>query len=589
MLWRVGPQGFPAANHPNRVHKECVEVDILGKNALVLGGYGLVGMAVCRELLEHCPARLAVASLRRAEAEQAVRYLQEEHPDTATEIVPLWGDVLLRAEWQEASQQVHPRVAVLADPARRRRLVADILDELEADILESSLLYQFIVGKGPGLEGKPAHIVVDCVNTATAVAYQNIFDTARRLEGAIDRRERTDWPEEVERLLSSLYIPQLVRHMQVYYEAMRAAGTQAFVKVGTSGTGGMGFNIPYTHGEERPSRVLLSKSAVAGAQTMLIWLLARTPGGPSVVKEIKPTAAIAWKEIGYGPIRRGGRDFPLYDCPPEEAYPLSDPETLEPQGEFGQDTGEILQSVYIDTGENGLFAVGEFTAITTLGQMEFVTPEEIARNVVREILGGNTGRDVIAALDGAVMGPSYRAGFLRQAALNRLRQLEREHQVDSVAFEILGPPRLSKLLFEAYLLKRAYRTLSAAIAREPEDMAADLFSDVSREPRLRQHMLSIGIPILLPDGERLLRGPVIKSPDAEHGWVDLTPANMARWRQRLQALRAELKVALADDTSSRLDRAYPDARCWQVEEPFDVGEIAGWLFIHEDHGRRGKE
>ncbi len=65
-----------------------------------------------------------------------------------------------------------------------------------------------------------------------------------------------------------------------------------YFKVGTSGTGGMGVNIPYTHSEERPSRVLLSKTAVAGAQTLLLFLLARTPGGP-LVKEIKPTAAIA--------------------------------------------------------------------------------------------------------------------------------------------------------------------------------------------------------------------------------------------------------------------------------------------------------
>ncbi len=83
-----------------------------------------------------------------------------------------------------------------------------------------------------------------------------------------------------------------------------------------------------------------------------------------------------------------------------------------------------------DSGENGLFAAGEFTALTTLGQMAFVTPEEIARNVVREIEGGNTGTDVVAAIDSSVMGPSYRAAFLRSAALNRLHQLEQEHNVD---------------------------------------------------------------------------------------------------------------------------------------------------------------
>jgi len=564
-------------------------VDVQGKNALVLGGYGLVGMAVCRQLLPQRPARLVVASLRQWEAEAAAERLRQEAGDAPTAIVPVWGDLLLRSEWQAAPEGMHPRMVVLEDPEKRRRLAADILDELNEDILTSSLLYQLILGSAPGLGGHPAQIIVDCVNTATAVAYQNVFQTARRLQGRIASGEPTDWPEEVERLLSSLYVPQLVRHLQIFYEAMLRAHTQAYLKVGTSGTGGMGFNIPYTHGEERPSRVLLSKSAVAGAQTMLLFLLARTPGGPPIVKEIKPTAAIAWKEIGFGPIRRAGKEIPLYDCPPDVASRLSDPAALAPDGEFGRRTGANLESVYIDTGENGLFAAGEFAAITTLGQMEFVTPEEIAANVVAEILGQNSGSDVIAALDGAVMGPTYRAGFLRQSALARLRQLEAEHRVDSVAFEILGPPRLSKLLFEAHLLHRSCGTIARALERKPEELAAALEAEVVGDGALRQRILSIGIPILLRDGERLLRGPSLKSQDAEHGWIDLRPANMARWQERLAALRADLQVTLADsEGSSRLDRSYPAALEWRQDDTFDVGEIAGWVFIHEDRGRRGK-
>ncbi|HSB89016.1 MAG TPA: hypothetical protein VLD63_03205 [Anaerolineales bacterium] len=563
-------------------------MEIESKNALVLGGYGLVGTAVCRELLAHRPARLVVASLRRSESEAAVSALQRAVPDSSTALLPAWGDLLLRAEWQDESLGVHPRTSVLADTARRRRLVADILNELDDDILQSSLLFQLVTGKAQGLGGKPADIVIDCVNTATAVAYQNVFQTAQRLQARIASGETTDWPEEVERLLAALYIPQLVRHMQILYEAMLRAGTQAYVKVGTSGTGGMGFNIPYTHGEERPSRVLLSKSAVAGAQTLLTFLIARTPGGPMIVKEVKPTAAIAWKEIGYGPIRRGGREVALFDCPPEQAVPLTAPGALAPEGKFGRPTGANLESVYIDTGENGLFAAGEFRAITTLGQMEFVTPEEIASLVVREILGGNTGYDVIAGLDASVLGPTYRAGFLRQAALTRLRQLEKDHGVDSVAFEILGPPRLSKLLYEAYLLQRSCGTLSAVMAKSAEALSQAMAGLVRDDAGLRQRILSIGIPILMPDGQRLLRGPAIKSADAEHGWVDLTPANAERWKERVGALRAFLQTMASGDTSSRSERAYPDAQAWTAGDTFDVGEIAGWLFLHEEKGRRGK-
>lgn len=561
-------------------------MDIRGKNALVLGGFGLVGRAVCRELLAHEPARLVVSSLHQQEAEQAVAELKAEFPNSKTLFFAAWGDIFLRAEWQSTSPS---RAAIMADPAKRRRLVADIVDDLSEEVLGASLLFQMIQGSAPGLDGSPAQIVVDCINTSTAVAYQNIYAWARKLQGLIATDDGdTKWPDEVEHLLAALYIPQLVRHIQILHEAMLRADTNAYVKVGTSGTGGMGLNIPYTHGEEKPSRVLMSKAALAGAQTLLTFLMARTPGGPEVVKEVKPTALIAWKEIGFGPIRRGGQDFVLYDCPPDQAVALSDAANLAPHGAFGDPTGKTLEAVYINTGENGLFAAGDFAAITAFGQMEFVTPEEIGHNVVREILGGNTGRDIIGALDGAVMGPTFRAGTLRDAALERLRQLGDEHG-ESVAFEILGPPRMSKLLYESFLLKQIYPSLSAVLKDSAEQISKKMEQLLTDRADLRQQIISIGLPILLSDGQRILRGPVLKSETAEQGWVDLTPANMAKWLERIKQIRAMLKAEIEGESSSRFDRVYPSLRKWVAADAFDIGEMTAWVSVNEDEGRRGKD
>ena len=60
-------------------------------------------------------------------------------------------------------------------------------------------------------------------------------------------------------ILTTLYLPQLIRYTQLAPEEMRRAGAEVFVKVGTAGTGGMGLNIPFTHSEERPSHVLLPR------------------------------------------------------------------------------------------------------------------------------------------------------------------------------------------------------------------------------------------------------------------------------------------------------------------------------------------
>ena len=562
-------------------------MDIKGRNVLVLGGAGLVGRAVCREILAQAPSTLTVASRQRLRAEQAADDLKEEASRNGARIIPLWGDVFVRSAWQ--ADDISPRAAALAAPDKRRRLVADILDPLDEDIVTSSMLASMIEGRAEGSDAPAADIVVDCMNTATALSYQNIYRSAKRL---LDRLEAPtadgDHIEQIETLLASLYVPQLVRHVQLLHKAMQRAGTEAYVKVGTTGTGGMGLNIPYTHGEEKPSRLLLSKAALAGAQTLLTFLLARTPGGPRIVKEIKPAAVIGWREIAHGRLRVGGHDLPIHDCPPDQAVSIQHHANLAQHGKFGRPTGAHLEGVYIDTGENGQFSAGEFAAITAIGQMELVTPEEIAQEVVTELSGGNTGRDVIAALDGAITGPSYRAGVLRGAAINRLRQLEDEHG-ESVAFEILGPPRLSKLLFEAHLLKKVGESISGILAYEPKALAADVEQHVQSDADIRQRIISIGIPILLSNGDSLLRGPTLKSTDPHHGWVDLTPSNMSLWQERLRAVQSTVKNELGDDTSSFHDRLFAASRTWSIEDgEFDIGDIVAWIFNTEEQGQRGK-
>ncbi|MDH3220412.1 MAG: polysaccharide biosynthesis protein [Gammaproteobacteria bacterium] len=561
-------------------------MNLEGRNLLVLGGGGMVGVAVCRRLMRHSPASLVVAARREAKARAAAARLAADFADSGTRIIPVWGDVFLRAEWRDAGENA--RVAVLADPDRRRRLIRDILDPLDEDIRASSFLTQLVSGAVPGLDGIGADAVIDCMNTATAVSYQNIYDAASRLAELAASPGDDGWRAQAEGLIASLYIPQLVRHVQLLYESMRRAGTEGYVKVGTSGTGGLGFNIPFTHGEEKPSRLLLSKAALAGAQSLLTFLMARTPDGPTIVKEIKPAALVGWRAIGYGPIRRRGRDIDLYDCPPEAAVSIKDEASLVPEGEFGSDCCEKLEGVYIDTGENGLYTAAEFAAITAPGLMQIVTPEEVAEHVVRELVGASTGRDVVAALDASASGPSFRGGHLRQAALNRLAQLEAEHG-EAIAFEILGPPRLSKLLYEAYLLRLTLQHSDAVLAETPAAIAGILERRVRDDAALRRRILSIGIPILMADGVSLLRGPMIKSPDSYYGWIDLTPENMKLWQDRIRDVRAGAEADLAGDSSSSRDRLLAPGREWNPQRDIlDTGEIVAWILDREEGGRREK-
>lgn len=560
-------------------------MEITDKRVLVLGGAGLVGHAVCRALLEHAPSSLVVASIDETSARAAVQRLREEFPSTATALAAEWGNVFVRWEFKDWSWD-----RILADDRARDLLLHDLFEEMTGDhkqeILEAATLARM-------LAHHRADVVVDCINTATAFAYRDIYQSARELREVEQSGSTGAQRRGIEQHLCKLDIPHLVRHIQILHEATKPdpargyGGVRAYVKVGTSGTGGMGLNIPYTHGEERPSRRLLSKSAVAGAHTLLLFLMARTPGAP-MVKEIKPTAAIAWKAIGFGTIHRGGAPIPLVDCPPDQAVPIAD--ALAGRGEFGAPADGVLESVFIDAGENGLFSAGEFETLTALRQMEYTTPEEIASAVVHEIRGGNTGLDVIAALDASAMGPTYRAGVLRQRAIDRLHALEREHGTDSVAFELLGPPRVSKLLYEAYLLRRCYATIGTLLDGRPESLSTRLWDEVRSDGDARRRILSIGLGILLPDGQRMLRGPQLKAHTADDGWVDLTPAHMARWQRWLHAVREEADHESAADAlgSSRFDSRFVDPRTSGPLDTFEIGEVVAWVLIHEDQGPRLK-
>ncbi|HEX5316281.1 MAG TPA: short-chain dehydrogenase, partial [Candidatus Kapabacteria bacterium] len=432
----------------------------------------------------------------------------------------------------------------------------------------------------------------------------DLFSMGQRVRASL-RDGSGESTELVERLLASLYIPQLIRHVQILHRSLMDFNVRAYVKVGTSGTGGMGLNIPFTHSEERPSRMLLAKSSLAGAHSLLLFLMARTPRTAEIVKEIKPTATIAWKEIKYGPIRKSGKPIELEEITLDEAEELGHHLALSKSS--NRSSGKFLESIYIDTGENGIFSKGEFETISALGQMEMVTPEEIAENVFRELVGASTGRDVVAALDASTMGPSYRAGYLRESALRMMTALEEETQTPSVAFEMLGPPRLAKLLFEAHLLKRIGKDFGGVLKCSSEELSQKAESILREDSRLRSNIISIGIPILLADGKKLVRGKQIKIParrwetsaNPEHtvelndewrdawardGWVDVRPENMELWRTRLETIRAEAEN-MGNGTGSEADRS---PAYWNNFESLGEGRLAAWIFTSEEGGERIK-
>jgi len=568
---------------------------------LILGGAGLVGKQIAHRIATDAnlsPRKIVIAALFREDVEKALTELRKAIGDKPIEWVGEYGNIFVRNEYADSNPK-----ELLEDSRRREVLFADLFGKVE-DAYEDSRLVTIIRRHQP-------EVIIDSINTATAISYQNVYTASNQarkhvqdlletvrmgdIQYARDKTEETSLA--LYELLLSQSMPELIRHIFLLNKAMVEVGTRLYLKIGTTGTGGMGLNIPYTHSEDKPSAQLITKTAVAFAHTGLLFLMARTAGGP-IVKEIKPGGMIGYADINYRPIPIRGKRGKILRRYSGQVETLDEHLVLHQPESMFRDLAD-LELPIIDTGENGLFTKGEFETITAMGQMEFITPEEIAHEVAMEIQGSTTGRDVIAAIDSAVMNPTYRAGYLRHRALSELERLELETGTHSVALGHLGPPELSKLLWEAELLKLRYETLRAVLKYTPEELSEELSTLVQsgKFDSMCQTIISLGLPVLLPDGRHIIRGPHISIPEriepdvriteedvdawAQKGWVDLRPRNMALWLERFEKMeKSRLQIRGRGSASVTLEGyLYEDMR---------IGEVVGWIFNNEHEGYRIK-
>jgi hypothetical protein len=568
---------------------------------LILGGAGLVGKQIARRIATDTnlfPRKIVIASLFSAEVEHALAELGKTFADREIEWVGEHGNIFVRSEYAE----VNPR-ELLQDPVHREAVFADLFDKIE-DAYERSYLVTLIRKHRPD-------VIIDSVNTSTAISYQNVYIASNQareqvldlletirigdLQCAGSKLDKTSLV--LYELLLSQSLPELIRHVFLLNRAMVEVGTRLYLKIGTTGTGGMGLNIPYTHSEDKPSAQLITKTAVAFAHTGLLFLMARTAGGP-IVKEIKPGGMIGYADVVFRPIPLRGKRGEVLHRYTGQTEMLNEHLALHQTESMFRDLGE-LELPIIDTGENGLFTRGEFETITAMGQMEFITPEEIAHEVSMEIQGSTTGRDVIAAIDSAVMNPTYRAGYLRHRALADLERLESETSTHSVALGHLGPPELSKLLWEAELFKLRYEKLRVVLKRMPEELSEELSELIQAQEfeQMCQTIISLGLPILLPGGKHVIRGPRISIPEriepdvriteedvdawAQKGWVDLRPRNMALWLERFEKMESSRLHIHGRGSAAVTLEGY-------LYEDIRIGEVVGWIFNNEHDGYRIK-
>ena len=123
---------------------------------LVLGGAGLVGSQIVREVARELePRKVVVASLFRGEVREFVHDLRKEF--CHVEFVAAWGDVFVRRKFA-----LERRRRLLQSRVDREKLYDDLFGRLEEAYSRSGIA-QLVEQHRPD-------VVIYCINTATAIS-----------------------------------------------------------------------------------------------------------------------------------------------------------------------------------------------------------------------------------------------------------------------------------------------------------------------------------------------------------------------------------------------------------------------------------
>jgi hypothetical protein len=109
-----------------------------------------------------------------------------------------------------ATSRDRPRQEVYGSGPDRTRIIESLLEPLSEAVAAEYYMHRLVTSERPD-------IIVDAVNTATGIAYQDVYKTSRMAQQAL--QAGTDLRESLEMLLVTDYVPQLIRHVQVLYPA----------------------------------------------------------------------------------------------------------------------------------------------------------------------------------------------------------------------------------------------------------------------------------------------------------------------------------------------------------------------------------
>ncbi len=535
------------------------------KVILILGA-GQVGEACALKSIKSNPKQIILHTLTEAEAIYVLKNVKKHLEGHNIDIQISWGDALVTKDLMHLNREE------LHEPKNRKKLIKYYYSYLSDSLIKQSSLYYLIK------KWKPDYIF-DGINTATVVGYQDDpYSLPRRI---LNNQSNQNWNDSTENLLVANVVPNLIRFTQALKKSLIDFKVKCYIKVSTTGLGGMGDNLFYTHGdvnEPGMSSGILGKVAAAGIIHQLFWSLSHTPG--INIKVVVPAALVGWQGIDFGKFRSHGKNIPFVDSTLKNKLVIG--EKFSPNK--CKVVSPFMEMPYVDSGENCAYSLGEMTAITALGQMECVTREEVAQACV-ETAVGSTRHDLLTAMDLVSLGPSHLGGVNRGVILKQLAALESKKSTPSIATNNLGPT-VSKHLFELFLMLTCSKKSLTVFTKTQTNVLREKINKYLKDiQQVRAQIVSLGLPIIFNDGDVTIgeyfyvpnpkENNIITSKNVDlwagSGWVDLRDKNIKHWQSIVKDILVELnKINKGDLLTSD--------RSWLDVENTDIGEVLGYAY-----------
>lgn len=259
-------------------------------------------------------------------------------------------------------------------------------NQIQLDITKYKDLKKEILDLNPSL-------IINCVNLATIYS----SDPSKNYSKLIN------FYTDLYRLLNSL--PKATHYIQI----------------GTTGSGGLGLNIPFTHGQRIEDLPIINKSAFAGISTAMLVLLSRSLPKGFKVSEMKPGLAIFSDQITVSNFN-----------------------------------GENL--ITLNGGESGHYTYNELRLLTSF--MGFTITKNITDKII-DIINAKfktidvQSHDVTAALNSTIVSESAKDRATYQKIIKQMRSAAKSCRI--IATGNLGPPAITCDLLAAEIICQGHQ------------------------------------------------------------------------------------------------------------------------------------